>query len=100
MHPKPTRYRNKKILAAANGQACTVQSPACNGNPATVVAAHSDYAEDGKGMGQKADDCFVAFACSGCHHWLHEGKEGDRYRAWHRGFKRTLRTLLDTGVLK
>jgi hypothetical protein len=39
------------------------------------VAAHSNKAIHGKGMGQKAHDCFVAFLCRECHDWL-DGRSG------------------------
>lgn len=95
-------YRNKKILQAAQGEPCTIRSPWCNGNPRTVVACHSNWAEDGKGAGQKADDCFVAFGCSECHRWLDEGFEHAHIKQeyFHKGLKRTLRRLLDLKVLK
>lgn len=93
-------YRNKKILNAARGEQCTIGSPECNGNPETTIAAHSNYYEDGKGKGLKADDCFVAFACSSCHRWLDEGTDPMRRDLFHRGMKRTWRRILDKGVLK
>ena len=49
-------YRNKKILNAARDEQCCINSPACNYNTETVVACHSNYQEDGKGMGRKADE--------------------------------------------
>jgi len=66
-----------------------------------VVACHSNSAEDGKGMGQKADDCFVAFGCSACHQWLDEGGDPTlRFFYFHWGMKKTLRRLLDLKILK
>ena len=100
-------YRNKKILNAAKGEECLIQSPYCNNDPDTTVACHSNEGDDGKGGSQKADDCFVAFGCSACHAFV----DGERYnmptsprelRIWYldRGIKRTWRRLLDLGVLK
>lgn len=107
MNQKRTPYRNKKLLAAAQGQQCTLQVPGvCNHDSQTTVAAHSNASEDGKGLGQKADDCFVAFVCSACHDWLdgrikiQPGEPDDRHYFFHRGMKRTWRLLLDMGVLK
>lgn len=98
-------YRNPKLLKAARWQQCTLQVPGiCNGDTETTVAAHSNYGEDGKGMGQKADDHCIAFACSSCHDWL-DGRRNDyltdeRDFYFHRGMKRTIRILLAMGVLK
>ena len=61
--PKHKRYRNKKILKAAQGQYCTYRSPWCNHDHNTVVACH----KSGAGMGMKADDDQVFFGCSACH---------------------------------
>lgn len=101
-------YRNKKILEAAKGEECLIQSPYCNYDPNTVVAAHSNECDDGKGAGQKADDCFIAFACSSCHDYVdgrapkYEGESDFEIRLFYhnRGIKRTIRRLLDMGVLK
>ena len=56
-------YRNKKILALANGQAYQI----CGNNDGSVVACHSDKIIHGKGVGKKADDHFVAYLCFACH---------------------------------
>ncbi|MCG8429567.1 MAG: DUF1364 domain-containing protein [Candidatus Omnitrophica bacterium] len=108
-------YRNSKILAAAEGQMCTMQSPFCNFDPATTVFCHSNRSEDGKGVGQKADDCFGFFGCSDCHAW-YDGTQSYRFTAnmrriygtefhmkqlyFNLAMKRTWRILLDEGVLK
>lgn len=104
---KRKAYRNKKILAAAEDSDCLIESPACKGRHETVVACHSDYAEDGKGAKLKADDCFVAFGCQDCHEYLHHTNDLGRhathestYWYFHRGMKRTLRLLLDKEILK
>lgn len=103
MKRKP--YRNQKILDAAEGAPCMINSPQCNYNPATTVACHLNEQYAGKGMRQKADDCAVAFGCSTCHDWL-DGRlqipDADKDKDWYwlRGIYRTIRYLLDTGVLK
>ena len=94
--------RSKKILQSARGELCTVNSPACNHNPETTVAAHSNWQEHGKGMGQKAHDIFVAYACSDCHAWLDSGsasKAGKR-EYWQRGHTVTLVRLFEKGVIR
>lgn len=108
-------YRNKKILKECHNQdnVCTIQLPGCQGSP--TVPAHSNLADDGKGQGQKADDCFVAIACQHCHdvvdgrkpQMVGNGSFGLEYMLqseieWYhnRGIKRTIRIMLDRGVLK
>jgi len=113
--PKRTPYRNKKILDAAQGEPCLVNLPCCTGGGADTVAAHSNSKADGKGASQKADDCAVAFACLNCHDVIDgrkkppvrfSGDEGVNMPtheiAWFRdrGIKRTIRRLLDKGIIK
>lgn len=103
MYQKRQPYRNKKIRDAARGEECTIDGPSCNNDPETTVFAHFNEGWAGKGMSQKADDCAGVFACSDCHDWL-DGRamyEGwDRTEFWLRGYYRTIRRLLDKGVLK
>lgn len=91
-----------KLLKAAQGQECTMQTPWCNNNPQTVVACHSNDGEDGKGMGQKADDIFIAFGCSGCHKWYDEGpvSKEEKRDVFIRAMKRTWRILIKNEILK
>jgi len=120
--PKRKPYRNKKILAAARDEPCLVNLPGCTGGGSDTVAAHSTAIDDGKGGAQKADDIFVAFACQHCHDILDGRKDGisllsvmgeigkekqdikingQELRWYHdRGIKRTIRRLLDLGVIK
>lgn len=56
---------SQKLRDSANGQDCTVRSPFCNHDKATVVLAH--LPSPIKGMGNKGDDFFAVNACSGCH---------------------------------
>lgn len=94
--------RSKAILQAARGHECTMNSPACNHNPETTVAAHSNWQMHGKGMGCKADEIFVAFACSSCHFWLDaSGADKDeRLWYWYRGHAKTLVSLVESGIIK
>lgn len=59
-------YRNPKILAHANGQACQN----CGCQDGTTVAAHSNLKEHGRGSSFKSHDHFTAFLCFECHTWL------------------------------
>lgn len=62
-------HRDKKLTKLANGQVC-VNCGACDG---TVVWAHSNLGEHGKGMGIKAHDCMGMLLCSICHHQIDQG---------------------------
>jgi hypothetical protein len=62
-------YRNPKLLSMARDQACV----ACGLRDGTVVAAHSNLGEHGKGMSLKAHDGMTAWLCSGCHFSLDQG---------------------------
>ena len=113
--PKRKAYRNKKILKAARGEVCLVNLPGCTGGGDDTVAAHSMQSDDGKGGAQKADDCFVVFSCQHCHDvldgrkklkadqlWTEANTDPETLLKWYhdRGIKRTIRRLLDLGVLK
>jgi hypothetical protein len=94
-------YRNKKILSHAKGQSCTC----CGTDDGTVVAAHSNLGADGKGVGLKAADCFVAYLCFRCHtaydHKIHnESGLIVSQEDFHRAMKRTWAILLKDGTLK
>jgi len=93
--PKYIPYRNKKILEAARGEACTN----CEIQDGTVVFAHSNLQSDGKGVGKKADDCFGAFLCIYCH-TIHHHSPGLGYFEFHEAMKRTWKRLLERGVLE
>lgn len=96
----------QKILDAARGEACAFGGPTCNHNPETVVACHSNYQEDGKGMGLKADDIYVMFACSSCHMFYDGGYTEMGWspftvqEMFHKALKRTWRRLIEEGVLQ
>ena len=93
--------RSKAILAHARGQSCTMQTPFCNNDPATTVAAHSNWHMHGKSMGRKADDIFVAYACSNCHNWLDTSgaHKDERFWYWARGHAATLKLLIEDGLV-
>lgn len=67
--------RNPHLLTMARGRLCTLVVPAvCNYDPNTTVAAHSNQQRHGKGMGIKASDAYVVYACAACHSWLDQGR--------------------------
>jgi len=76
----------------------------CNHDSSTVVAAHSNRQKHGKGMGQKAHDYYVAFACSNCHsavdgHLKTIYTAEELYDYWQRGFERTLDWAFEKGLI-
>lgn len=62
-------YRNKKLLDLARGQACVM----CGCDDGTIVAAHSNLLEHGKGKSIKAHDSMTAWLCMRCHSELDQG---------------------------
>lgn len=97
-------FRSPKLLQAARGQECKVEIPTiCNGDPATVVAAHANWQEYGKGGALKANDCFIAWACSACHAAIDEGNKlnyEEKRHYWQRGFERTVLAMFENGIVK
>lgn len=67
-------FRSKKLLDAARGQACVM----CGAMDGTIVSAHSNLMEHGKGKGLKAHDFAVAWLCHRCHSALDQGKDMSR----------------------
>jgi hypothetical protein len=106
LRQREPRIRIQKILDAAKNEDCTVQHDHfCNGDSRTVVAAHPNWLDTGKGVGIKTDDLLVCFACGGCHDFL-DGRthppipEEERRFYWLRGHCKTLRRLWERGVIK
>jgi hypothetical protein len=66
---KQKTFRSPKLLELARDQACVV----CGRQDGTVVSAHSNLLEHGKGMGTKAHDGMVAWLCHRCHSALDQG---------------------------
>ena len=60
--------KTTKIRQSARGEECTLMLPGiCNFDPETVVWAHSNRSQDGKGAGLKSEDDKGAYACFCCH---------------------------------
>lgn len=100
------RYRNRKILAHASGQPCQN----CGADDRTVVAAHSNQQEHGRGMRLKSHDMYVAFLCNACHYWydygcglspchLYRADRGQKKDMFDRAMQRTWFILVRDGVL-
>jgi len=93
--------RLPKLLKAAKGAPCLMRSPACNSDSETVVACHLNESFAGKGMGQKADDTAIFYACSDCHRWYDEGGKTENMMEWvFPAVVRTMRYIVLEGVLK
>ena len=100
-------YRNQAIRDAARDEKCTLNSPVCNHDPATTVFCHLNEHFAGKGGSQKADDSAGFFGCSSCHD-LYDGRVQITLSIWSeskyfyvlRAMTKTIRRLLDKGVLK
>jgi hypothetical protein len=76
-------YRNPKLLTLAEGKHCMN----CGAQDQTVVAAHSNLQEHGRGHAHPAHDCFHAWLCWRCHSWL----EADKSEMFRRAMDRTQR---------
>jgi hypothetical protein len=90
-------YRNPKLLALAKDAPCSL----CD-STGTTVAAHSNYTEHGKGMGKKADDCYIAFLCYKCHMDIDQSKNTylEKKEKWYLGMSKTYHWLLTNHHLK
>jgi hypothetical protein len=105
MIEKRQAYRNKKILQSAKGEDCQARFPGCLNERATTVFCHLNELWAGKGYGMKADDCAGFYGCHHCHD-IYDGrkrshifnKDKDFYVL--KAYYRTIRRLLDKGVIK
>lgn len=89
--------RSKKIMQSARGEDCTARLiGVCNFNPETTVAAHVGRR---RGMGVKAGDNMVIYACSSCHVEIdshHKSKYADDIL---RAIEETQEKLIDKGIM-
>lgn len=93
-------YRNKKLLASANGAPCQF----CGLQDGSVVAAHSNQQRDGKGVGLKASDYRIAYLCHGCHDAV-DGRRGkfnkdERREIWEIAHRSTIGYLFENGIVR
>lgn len=91
-------FRSKKLLASAEGQACTI----C-GSVGTTVAAHANSVALGKGTGIKCPDMYTAHLCQH-HHDLYDGRIGrltkeEKEALWMTAFLRTVKRWFDQGIV-
>jgi hypothetical protein len=96
MVPKFQYVRSKKLLEACREIPCQH----C-GSEHGVVAAHSNWAEHGKGRSIKASDVYVASLCFRCHSELDSGKNWsreERKAIWTSAHRRTVGILCAIGL--
>ena len=97
MFPKHTYVRNKKLLEAARQIPCQH----CGAEDGTVVAAHSNMAQHGKGRGIKASDDKIASLCHACHMELDQGAHLSRMgreTMWVKAHIKTISALTELGL--
>lgn len=89
--------RCKAILVACRTLSCQH----CGADDGTVVAAHSNWLQHGKGMGRKADDRYVAALCFRCHSELDQGSHWPaqlRRAVWLAAHTKTMDELIRRGL--
>lgn len=89
--------RSPALLKACREIACAN----CGRDDGTVVAAHSNQAQHGKGRSIKASDIYIASLCHVCHMELDQGSimtRQDRERMWTAAHWRTVRELVSRGI--
>ena len=83
---------SRALRASAQGQPCTVRSPACNGRMDTTVLAHLRVFGVA-GLGQKPPDWCAVYACAACHDAM---DRRDAATAGLVGHEDMLRALIET----
>ncbi len=100
-----SNYRSPALLRLARDQSCVN----CGLEDGSIVSAHSNWSEHGKGMSIKAHDIFSAHLCFRCHSWLDQGTGRDPTGEWssdqkrymfQRAFERTLLRLCQQGRVR
>ncbi len=92
-------FRSRKLLDLANGAPCM----ACGAEDGTIVAAHANWSDFGKGMSHKASDAAVAFLCYRCHSELDQGalmSKTERRAVWMEAAVKTWVWLMETGRVR
>lgn len=98
-----TMYRNRALLNLARGKPCKIRVPdVCCGDPATVVACHSNQSRHGKAGWLKAHDWATAWGCRTCHAYIDQNTTGATYEEkvalWEAGFQETRLSLIVLGA--
>ena len=67
---RPHIIRSRLLRRLASGKACVM----CGIQDGTIVLAHSNLLEHGKGFSQKSSDLMGAWLCAECHYEYDQGK--------------------------
>jgi hypothetical protein len=92
-------FRSPRLLASCRELACQ----SCGRDDGTVVAAHANWSDYGKGKSLKASDAAVAALCFSCHHELDQGAhldKAERRAMWVNAHSKTMVALIERGLLK
>lgn len=95
-------FRSPKLLRDARDRSCLLAVPdVCCGDPATVVAAHANWSEYGKGKSIKAHDWASARGCMTCHRYLDQGPapRETKKRLWYAAWVRQLADWKRRGII-
>jgi cytochrome c551/c552 len=89
------------LLEWARGQSCVN----CGADDSTIVAAHSNLQEHGRGHANPAHDCFHAHLCYRCHAWVDAGgvasnDPSGRYAGTRDGKAEMMRRAIDATALR
>lgn len=90
--PKKRAGHDKATRDLCAGEQCYLRLVPCSGDD-TVVPAHSNQQQHGKGMGLKASDEFTVPACAACHAELDQGAQFTKEQkrdAWDSAYARWL----------
>lgn len=92
-------YRNRQLTQLARHLPCVN----CGADDGTIVWAHSNLPEHGKGMGIKAHDAAGMALCSRCHAELDNGKgmtREERRAVTMKCISKTYMALFERGLVK
>ena len=99
MYQKEKIYRNPNLLKSVRSSPCQH----CGAEDGTVVAAHSNQLQDGKGRGLKAHDYRIAALCYTCHMDLDQGlrmSKRERVNMWEDAHRKTIGWLFDNDLIE
>ena len=96
-----SNYRSRKLLDTF------IDAPRCFGcgrmNDGSVVGAHANWSDYGKGMSIKAHDVYVAGLCAGCHRELDQGKsmnKEEKRAFWESAWRKTVLWWFQSGKVR
>jgi hypothetical protein len=89
---KKRSWHDAKMRNACRSQICFLRVPLLcprRDPEETIVPAHSNESEHGKGGARKADDKYTLPACFWCHEWLDNGDAPRmlKFATWRRGYR-------------